>query len=156
MLSSSPSVSQQKRTFSQNPKYVCIAYDHKCFWIYFRWCPLRHPQINYLKTCSKVGGLWREPCHQLVQRLSTSLAHILFCASFQVCDFWDIKVLHASFAVVTLSPERNKSLAENFVLSSTDPKSGSAVSKSFQIETCSIIAVTCFSLMSDLNNHTAF
>lgn len=80
------------------------------------------------------------------------LAHILFCASFQVCDFRDSKVLHASFAAVTLFPQRNISLAENFVLSSTGPKSESAISKSFQTETCSIIRVTCFYLMSYLNN----
>lgn len=78
--------------------------------------------------------------------------NFLFCVSFQVCDFWDSEVLHASFAAVALSLQRNISLAENFVLSSPGPKSGSAIPKSFQTETCSIFRVTWFYLLSYLNN----
>lgn len=79
-------------------------------------------------------------------------SRFILCLISTVCDFWDSKVLHASFASVTFLPERNMSLAENFVLSSTGPKSGFATSKSFQTDTCYIITVTCFSLMSYLNN----
>lgn len=78
--------------------------------------------------------------------------NFLFCVSFQVCDFWDSEVLHASFAAVALSLQRNISLAENFVLSSPGPKSGSAIPKLFQTETCSIFRVTWFYLLSYLNN----
>lgn len=113
------------------------------------------PQKSYLKASSNVSG--KEGFERNLTVNWSSAFQSFYFTFYFVSHFHSMWLLGQQGASCLICFSNIFTRKEHvpgweFCISSTGPKSGFATSKSFQTDTCYIITVTCFSLMSYLNN----